>query len=119
VVLPDLGRRFEFYPGTIAAAVARATAEAGMRGVPLYSQTTNKGTSNGNSKEAKEASSTTTTATSTATSTASSTTTSSDSTAAKKSNICEIRQKDLMNAAEAEDAKLKAANYELMSKLFT
>jgi hypothetical protein len=79
----ELGRKFELNAGSIANAIARATAEAAMRLSTVVSSSSVVVSSSSSDNEPK------------------------------------VSQKDLVAAGEAETAKLRHGNFDLVSKLFT
>ena len=89
VNLSTIGRNYELYPGSIRSAVARACAEIGSREVKEKTTTATAGEDGGNKDKGEQ------------------------------DLLLVLKQKDLMLAGEAEVAKLRGGNYELMQKLFT
>ena len=89
VNISNLGRRFELYPGSIRSAIARACAEVGS-GEVKFKIAAGTNEKKGESQSVDE-----------------------------KVSCRILTQKDLIKAGEAEVAKLRGGNYELMEKLFT
>jgi len=120
----ELGKRYELIPGEIRSAVARACAEAAMRGEEIVLQQSKDGCTDkdkGADKSAgmNEALKANRGVDETSTRPRSSSMTSETGVNTNNSvAVFAIRQKDLMLAGEAEVRKSRIGNYDLVSKLF-